>query len=292
MSFQFQLSPQSVFKLSLFLFISMTKSLAEIIDSLSNICDKEVKNSKSFGIEFGSFSQHKLEAIQVKCIVTSPVMNLKLVHFMKENNATLAINLLPLSITETPFPLSERDFELLKALVTNNIKTVRLPDEWIYALQGSFAYFLQTLGLSGSITTELTGVLENPLVSWEIKSMSFDDFLTNLGHLNKKWLAYHFAPKDSNLSFVLERDDFTERELEILQKEGVNTVVSFKIDSKRIPLFQKNRINLIYIPVIDYCNIALRKFAQVLQLELGEKVLFHPHETKEWINYTDHQTKD
>jgi hypothetical protein len=211
---------------------------------------------------------------------------------MKENNATLAINLLPLSITETNFPLSEIDFELLKALVTSNIKTVRLPNEWVYALQGSFAYFLQTLGLSGSTTTELTKILDKPLVNWLIQSMSFDDFLTNLGHLNKKWLAYPSAPKDSDLSFVLERDDFSDRELKLLQKEGVNTVVSFKIDSKRVPLYQRNKINLIYIPFIDYCNLALRKFAQVLQLEVGEQVLFHPHETKEWISYKDHQNKD
>ena len=269
----------------------MTKSLAEIKGFLDNICDKEVRDSEKYGVEFGTFSNHKLEATNVKCIVTSPSMNLKLVHFMKENNATLAITMLPLTITETTFPLSERDFELLKALVTNNIKTMRLPEEWIYALQGSFAYFLQTLGLSNSSTVELSNIADSPLIAWSIKSISFGDFLTNLGHLSKRWLSFSFASEDSDLSLILERKDFSEEEFKLLQKEGVNTVVSFKVDSRKIPLYQKHKLNLIYIPFLDYCNIALRKFAQVLQLEVGEQVLFYPSESKDWLGYSDYQNK-
>jgi hypothetical protein len=218
-------------------------------------------------------------------------MNLKLVHFMKENNATLAITMLPLTITETTFPLSERDFELLKALITNNIKTMRLPEEWIYSLKGSFAYFLQTLGLSNSSTTELTNISDSPLIAWSLQSMSFGDFLTNLGHLNKRWISYSFAPEDSDLSLIIERKDFSTEELKLLQKEGVNTVVSFKVDSRKIPLYQKHKLNLIYIPFLDYCNIALRKFAQVLQLEVGEQVLFYASESRDWMGYVDYQNK-
>ncbi|MCE7742435.1 MAG: hypothetical protein GOP50_08230 [Candidatus Heimdallarchaeota archaeon] len=270
----------------------MTKSLDEVLNSLGDICDKAVKNSENYGIEFGTFSPHKLKATNVKCIVTSPLMNLKLVHFMKENNATLAITLLPLSITQTKFPLIERDFELLKALVTNNIKTILLPDEWIYSLQGSFAYFLQTLGLTNADTDEVTGIGGSSIINWEIQSISFNDFLANLGHLNKKWMAYPFASEDSNLSFILERDDLSLKELELLRNEGVNTIVSFKIDSKKLQMYQSNKLNFIYIPYVDYCNIALRKFSQVLQLEVGEQVLFKPFETKDGINYTDYQNKN
>ena len=269
----------------------MTKSLDEILDSLNNICDREVKNSEQYGIEFGTFSPNKLSATHIKCIVTSPAMNLKLVHFMKENNATLAITLLPLVITQKSFPLSESNFELLKALIANNIKTIRLPDEWIYSQQGSFPYFMQTLGLSDSSASEISGILDSPLLNWVVQSLSFNDFLTNLSHLNKKWLAYPFAQEATNLSFILEKEDFSERELELLHEEGINTIIGFKINSKKIPLYQKHKMNLIYISYNDYCNIALRKFAQVLQLEVGEKVLFYPFDTKNWISYTEHQNK-
>ena len=50
-------------------------------------------------------------------------------------------------------------------------------------------------------------------------------------------------------------------------------------------------MNFLFIPFVDYCNIALRKFAQVLQLETNEKVLFHPFEAKEWIGYQDLQKR-
>ena len=203
----------------------MTKLLDEILVSLRNICDKEVIDSENFGIEFGTYSEHKLKATNVKCIITSPIMNLKLVHFMKDNNASLAITLLPLSITQTKFPLSERDFELLKALVTNNIKTIHLPEEWIYSQKGSFAYFLQTLGLTNVTATELTKIDAFPLIKWDTQNIAFGDYLTNLSHLNKNWFAYPFAHDDSNLSMVLERNSFSSTQLEFLQNEGVNTIL-------------------------------------------------------------------
>ncbi len=269
----------------------MTKSLDEILISLEDICDKDVRNSENFGIEFGTYSPQKLKATSIKCIVTSPLMNLKLVHFMKENGANLAITLLPLSITETKFPLSERDFELLKALINNNIKTIQLPDEWIHSIKGSCAYFLQTLGLTNAQTNDIPGIFKLPIINWKIPSMSFNDFLANLGHLNKKWISYSFASEDSNLSFILEREELSSKELDLLRSEGVNTIMSFKIDSKKIPLYSSSKMNFIYIPYIDYCNIALRKFTQILQLEVGEQVLFHPLETKDGKNYYDYQNK-
>ena len=269
----------------------MTKSLDEILNSLKNICDKEVIDSEHFGVEFGTYSENKLKATIVKCIATSPLMNLKLVHFMKENNASLAITLIPLSITQTNFPLSERDFELLKALITNNIKTINLPVEWIHSQKGSFAYFLQTLGLTNATATEINGVGDSTVFKWSIQNVGFHDYLANLSHLNKKWLAYPFASEDSDLSIVLEKQPMSQRELELLRNEGVNTIISFKIDSMQLPMYQSNRMNFIYIPYIDYCNIALRKFTQVLQLEVGEQVLFQSFESKGGLNYQEYQNK-
>jgi len=269
----------------------MTKSLDEILGSVANICDRETKRSKDFGIEFGTFSPHKLKATNVKCIVVSPLMNLKLVHFMNDNKANVAVTLLPLSIIENKFPLSEIDFELLRSLITNNIKTIRLPHKWLHSVKGSFPYFLQTLGLSKMDDSSLVTETDKKLTMWNLPEMSFQDFLVTLSHLNKKWIAHSFGIQEDKLSFVLENEKFSSSDFQELKEEGINTIVSFHLDSSSIPIYQKNRMNFLFIPFVDYCNIALRKFAQVLQLETNEKVLFHPFKAKEWIGYQDLQKR-
>ena len=265
----------------------MTKSLDEILESVANVCDRETKISKDFVIEFGTFSLHKLKATNVKCIAVSPLMNLKLVHFMNENKANVAVTLLPLSIIENEFPLSEIDFELLRSLITNNIKTIRLPHKWLYSIKGSFPYFLQTLGLNKMDYSSLVTDTDKKLTIWNLPEMSFQDFFASLSHLNKKWIAHTFGQPESKLSFVLEDEKFSSSDFQDLKEAGINTIVSFSLDSSSIPIYQKNRMNFLFIPFIDYSNIALRKFAQVLQLETNEKVLFHPFEAKEWIGYQD-----
>ncbi len=269
----------------------MTKSLDEILSSVASVCDRETKQSKDFGIEFGTYSPHKLKATNVKCIVVSPLMNLKLVHFMNENKANVAVNLLPLSISENEFPLSEVDFELLRSLIVNNIKTIRLPFEWLYSIKGSSPYFLQTLGFNTIENSSCITKSDKKLIVWNIPEMNFQDFLSSLGHLNKKWITHTFGQPEDKLSFVLENEKFSISEIRDLKESGVNTIVSFNLDSSSIPIYQKNRMNLLFIPFVDYCNIALRKLAQVLQLETNEKVLFHPFESKEWMGYQDLQKR-
>ena len=267
----------------------MTKSLDEILDLVANVCDRETKQSNNFGIEFGTFSPHKLKATIVKCMVVSPIMNLKLVHFMNENKANVAITLLPLSITENEFPLSEVDFELLKSLIINNIKTIRLPLEWLYSIKGSFPYFLQTLGFNTFENKTFISKDDQKLAIWNLPELNFQDFLSSLSHLNKKWVTYAFGSPEKELSFILENKKFLSSDIRSLQEHGVNTIVSFNLDSSSIHLYQKNKINLLFIPFMDYCNTALRKFAQVLQLETNEKVLFHHFEAKKWLGYADLQ---
>lgn len=269
----------------------MTKSLAEILDILNNICDKEKRDSKGFGVEFGTYSHKVLQGTSVKCITLSPLMNLRLTHFMNENNSNLAITILPLSIAEKNFPLSEKDFELLKSLVTNNIKTIKLPISWIYSSKGSFAYFLQTIGIKTSENSKILGIIDESITKWDLPGITFNDFLSSLNHTNKKWLAYNFCSDEKELSIVLENKEYKQREIEKLRMEGINTIVGFKLDSGKVPLYQQNKINYLYVPFIDYCNVALRKFAQILQLEINEKVVFRPSETKNWIGTQELQTK-
>ncbi|MHA2254527.1 MAG: hypothetical protein ACXAAM_00455 [Candidatus Heimdallarchaeaceae archaeon] len=104
----------------------MTKTLEEIVASLKNLTDKEVYQSSDFGIEFGTYAPRVLSAINVKSIVVSPFVNLKLIHFMNENKANLSMTVLPLPFTTSNFPLSESNFEILRSLVTNKVSNILL----------------------------------------------------------------------------------------------------------------------------------------------------------------------
>jgi hypothetical protein len=265
----------------------MTKTIEGIIASLRNLTDKEVYQLTDFGIEFGTDAPRVLSAINVKNIVVSPFINLKLIHFMNENKSNLALTVLPLPFTTNSFPLSESNFEILRSLITNNIKTMRLPEEWIYAKNGSFKYFAQTLGISKVEPFTLTLDSEITIPYWSLPSLSFEDFLSSLSHSNKKWLTYAYAPSDSKLAVVLENQDFTLSDFEQLKKNDISTILSFNLDTRRAHEYQKHKINYIFMPFLDYCNISLRKFSQMLQLETNEKVLFYPHETINWKSYEE-----
>ncbi|MCG3220308.1 MAG: Nif3-like dinuclear metal center hexameric protein [Candidatus Heimdallarchaeota archaeon] len=265
----------------------MTKTLEEIIASLRNLTDKEVYQSSDFGIEFGTYAPRVLSAINVKSIVVSPFVNLRLIHFMNENKANLVLTVLPLPFTTKNFPLSESNFEILRSLVTNNIKTIKLPEKWIYAKNGSFKYFVQTLGISKIEPFNLTLNSEKTIPYWNLPNLSFEDFLSSLSHSNKKWLTYPYAPGDSKLSIVLERHSFSQNDFEQLKKNNISTILSFNLDTRRAHEYQKHKINYVFIPFLDYCNISLRKFSQILQLETNEKVLFYPHETINWKSYEE-----
>lgn len=254
----------------------MSKTLVEISEKLTELVDKEVSQSKDFGLEFGTFSQEKLKATVVKNIVVSPYMNLKLVHFMNENDANLIVTIQPLSLIEKGFPLSERDFELLKALIQNNLRTFKLSDEWVFSQNGGLIYFLQTLGITKFSSNKITSPSKF-INYWSLPSVKFKDFLSSLTHLCKNWNAYSYS-NDEPLKIVLENLEFDEEEISLLKEQDVNTIISFKNNSRKTKLYQEHRMNFLFIPFIDYCNIALRKFSQILQLKTETKVIFYPQE--------------
>ncbi|MHA1483063.1 MAG: hypothetical protein ACTSQA_06465, partial [Candidatus Heimdallarchaeaceae archaeon] len=64
-------------------------------------------------------------------------------------------------------------------------------------------------------------------------------------------------------------------------------VVSFNLDSKRLKGYRQNKLNFLFIPIQDFCNVALRKFSQLLQMKVDQKVIFYPQEIVNWISAKD-----
>ena len=262
----------------------MTITLDAVLKSLESICDKEVHQASDFGIEFGTYTPEKIKSSNVKCITVTPYVNLKLIHFMNENKSNLAITGLPLSFRNNSFPLSEIDFEMLKSLVNNNIKTINLSENWIHSQKGGFSYLLQTLGFTKIDYAKINLSTGNTLSNWSISSMKFNDFITSLSHLTKNWLAYALAPEDTEISFVSDNQSLSRSEIEEIKKKGISNIVAFSFDSRNLRLYQKCKMNFLYIPFIEFYNISLRKFSQVLQLETNEQVLFYAHKDIDWIS--------
>ena len=262
----------------------MSKTLDQILNLLITMCDKEVIQSDEFGLEFGTYSQKVTKATNIKSITVSTFTNLRLLHAMHEEKSNLVITILPLSIIENGFPLSERDFELLKSLVNNNIKTISLSKEWLYSQNGAFTYFLQTLGINKFEIEKISSIQGFKLYQWVPKEISFKDFLASLSHLTKRWSAFRFSAEDKPIKFIIEKQPLSKNELSLLRKEGINTVISFNLDSTKLNDYQNNKMNYLFIPLQDFCDISLRKFAQLLQMKVEQKVIFHPQEVAVWIS--------
>jgi hypothetical protein len=265
----------------------MKKTLDEILTLLSSMCHKDVIRSKDFGIEFGTYAEKVTKSTIIKTIFVSTFANLRLIHSMNEKKSNLVITIMPLSIIETGFPLSERDFELLRSLTTNNIKTMSLSNSWLYSQNGAFAYFLQTLGINQFSQDRVSLSAGNTTYLWNTSGISFKDFLANLSHLTKRWTAFNNTSKDKSECFVLETQELSWQELKRLKKEGATTVVSFNLDSKRLKKYQQNKMNFLFIPIQDFCNVALRKFSQLLQMKVEQKVIFYPQEIVNWTSAND-----
>ena len=261
----------------------MTITLDGILKSLESLCDKEVCQASDFGIEFGTYAPEKIKSSNVKCITVSPFVNLKLIHFMNENKSNLAITGIPLSFRDNHFPLSEIDFEMMKSLVNNNIKTINLSEPWIHSQKGGFSYLLQTLGFTKIGYTSMKLSSEKTISNWSIPSIRFNDFITSLSHLTKNWLSYSLAPEESEMSFVFDNQSLSQFDIEEIKKRGISNLVGFAFDSRKLQQFQKYKMNYLYIPFIEFYNISLRKFSQVLQLETNEQVLFYAQKNVEWI---------
>ncbi|MBY9000573.1 MAG: hypothetical protein KGD64_06645 [Candidatus Heimdallarchaeota archaeon] len=265
----------------------MTKTLHEILNLLSSMCDKEVTQTKDFGIEFGTYAEKITKATTIKSIFVSTCTNFKLIHAMNENKSNLAITIFPLSIIESGFPLSERDFEMMRSLMTNNIKTISLSKNWLYSQNGAFGYFLQTLGINQYKHSKESVSQGINIYRWDIETISFKDFLASLSHLTKRWSAFYKTSENQPISLVLENQQVSGEELAQLKKEGVTTVVGFNLNSQRLNAYQENKMNFLFIPIQDYCNIALRKFSQLLQMKVDQKVIFQPQDVVGWISVED-----
>ncbi|MHA2357532.1 MAG: hypothetical protein ACXABK_02030 [Candidatus Heimdallarchaeaceae archaeon] len=164
---------------------------------------------------------------------------------------------------------------------------MQLTEEWIYSANGGFKFFIQTLGISkvNHLKVSLKG--EEKIPGWSIPKITFEEFLSSISHLSKKWFAYPCTSDEHSLSIVLEETDFDKKDITSLKNSDISTIVSFKLDTRKIREYQKIKLNYLFIPFMDFCNISLRKFSQVFQLETDKKVLFYPQETKKWITYKE-----
>ncbi len=247
-------------------------SVENFLSVLKETYNKELYSSHPFSIEFGSSSINRLQNTTVKGVAIATYVNLKFVHFMVENKLNIALTLFPLSFYEKRGSLDDKDHELIRSLVTHDLWVVKLPESWLYASHGGLLYFLQTLGISNVSYDYFKLSNGKTLTNWQIPSLTLKEFLLNLQHLNKNWLIGSNKLDSANLSLVFETEPFTYNDLSTLKNEGVNTIVSFNFDSKNYMLYSAEKLNYFFIPLNDFCNIALKKFAQVLQFDTATKI--------------------
>jgi len=176
---------------------------------------------------------------------------------------------------------------MMKSLIHNNIKTIDLSEQWIYSQKGGFSYLLQTLGFAKIEYTKMNLSTEKTINNWSISSIRFNDFITSLSHLTKHWIAYPLAPEDVEMSFIFDNQSLSRSELEEIKKKGISNIIGFSFDSRKLHLYQKYKMNFLYIPFIEFYNVSLRKFSQVLQLETNEQVLFYAQKDVEWQTKND-----
>ena len=140
-------------------------------------------------------------------------------------------------------------------------------------------WFLKVLMFTGGILNLFPSKISYPIYQ-ETPNLDFS-------HLTKGCSVFHNVAEAQSSSFVLEYQQLSEEELIRLKKEGVTTIIGFNLDSKRLKKFQENNLNFLFIPIQDYSNIALRKFSQLLQMKVDQKVIFQPQEIVNWISAED-----
>ena len=104
-------------------------------------------------------------------------------------------------------------------------------------------------------------------------------------------MTYSYAPENAEISLVLEKDFFNLDEIKLLKENGVNTIISFALDSRNLQLYKDNKMNILYLPFLDYCNLSLRKFSQLLHLESDVNTSFCPQEADSWLSYKELKAK-
>lgn len=269
----------------------MPLKLSNFLTALNHLCDHQITNSSGYGAEFGSFSDNKLDKTNVKGVVVTPYVTLRALHFMSEKKVNLAVSVLPLPLFESQLPLSEKNFESLRSLVSNGIRTVTLSKNWAYSTNDGISYFLQTLGFKRVEKIEITLPSSQSFSAITIPEINFEDFLSSLSHLTNNWFALQNSPKDSEFTFIFSENDLSLIDLQSLKKEGVENILSFAFNSEKARFLKQYKLNHLTLPFIDFLNISLRKFSQVLQLEIGESVYFYSQESEHFLNAKSIQDK-
>jgi len=269
----------------------MSLTLSNFLTALNHLCDRQITNSSEYGAEFGSFSDNKLNKVNVKGVVVTPYATLRALHFMSEKKVNLAVSVLPLPLFGSQLPLSEKNFELLRSLVFNDIRTVTLSKNWAYSINDGISYFLRTLGFKRIEKTEITLPSSRSFTAITIPEVKFEDFLSSLSHSTNNWFALQNSPKNSEFTFIFSENDLSLIDLQSLKKEGIESILSFAFDSEKSRFLKQCKLNHLILPFIDFLNIALRKFSQVLQLEIGESVYFYSQESEHLLNAKNVQDK-
>ena len=262
----------------------MSLKLSNFLTALNHLCDRQITNSSEYGAEFGSFSDNKLDKIIVKGVVVTPYVTLRALHFMSEKKVNLAVSVLSLPLFGSQLPLSEKNFELLRSLVLNDIRTVTLSKNWVYSIDDGISYFLKTLGFKKIEKIDITLPSSQSFTAITIPEVNFEDFLSSLNHLTNNWFALQNSPKNSDFTFIFSENDLSLIDLQSLKKEGVESILGFAYNSEKARFLKQYKLNRLILPFIDFLNIALRKFSQVLQLEIGESVYFYSQESEHLLN--------
>ncbi len=259
----------------------MNINVDTLLENIKQLCDPVVNHSPSFGVEFGSHSLDHLKRKKVSGVAVSSFINLHLFHFMKENGLNIALSLAPLPIFEKKEKFMEGDFELIKALAQENYWTVRLPSIWVFSKNGSSSYFLQTLGIN-KVKKEVITIEQNrELLVIDLPNVVWSEFIMSLGHLSTNFLNIESYAYDS-VRMVLADKILTKTDIVKIKRENINSMISFKVDSRNFQNYVSQKLNVLFIDYWEYCNIALRKFSQMLQLEAEVKTVYYNQPVQAW----------
>lgn len=254
-----------------------------LLDVLSNLLNTDSYYYPAFGLEFFSLSEDKLNHPSINGIVVSPFVSLKTALFMKEHDLNSAVSILPLSPLSSTPPFSPEDYELLRVLITNNYTTFVLSDQWLFSPVGAMYYFAKILGIDNLSHTILDVSENDQIVIWRSEHIEFHDFLSSLSNLSETWFAYPHSSTPNLSPFVLSLGPISVSDIDLLKREGVNTVFSFSYNSTLLRQLQKSKMAFVFLDYWDFCNISLRKFSQILQLEVDIPVYFFQQGFPNWL---------
>jgi len=248
------------------------------LKSLKNICDYEIYSSHDFGVEFGYSNPLRIKSTPVRGVLVTPFLTLHSINYMIEHKLNFALTILPLPIFRgRAHKLTDIEYELLRALTNNNIGTLRLPLKWAYT--SGFSYFLQTLGFNSLTHETISKSSDQDFYLWSIPAISFGDFLSTLSHLTNNWYALPVTEQAPKFIIVENEISLETEDLYLLKNNDVSTIFSFVIDSRNLQRYKEEKLNILFLHFVDFLNIALRKFSQMLQLEIKTKVVFQPQKS-------------